>query len=83
MSQPPSPLARFAVKDERARTTLQMLSQTGMMAVAWVVGWKLVAPNLSGVRVLSPVELVHTISATLLPAILSGASAPPSFSALS
>ena len=82
-TQTPPSLTRITVTDERARTTLQLLSQTGMMAVTWVVGWKLLAPALN-VRVLNPIELFHTLSTTVVPAIVSavvsGASASPSLS---
>jgi hypothetical protein len=72
MSQtPPSPdLGRFTVRNERARTTLRLLSQTGMMAVTWVVGWTLLAPVLS-VRVLNPIELFNALSTMAVPAIVS------------
>ena len=85
MSQtPPSPdLGRFTVKDERARTTLQLLSQTAAMTVMWVVSWKWLAPML-GVRVVNPIELFQTLSAAVVPAVLTGASAssPPTIAGL-
>ena len=61
MSQTPSPLAGITVKDKRARTTLQLLAQTGMMAVGWVVLWKWVAPLL-GVRVLDLGEFMQALT---------------------
>jgi hypothetical protein len=72
MSQIPARLARFSVTDERARTTLQMLSQTVMAGVVWVVSWRWVAPLL-GVQVLDPGEIVQAMSsfaaATTLPGV--------------
>ena len=81
MSQtPPSPdLGRFTVKDERARTTLQLLAQTGAMTIMWVMSWKWLAPML-GVRVLNPIELLQTLTAAVVPAILTGTSASASLS---
>ena len=81
MSQtPPSPdFGRFTVRDERARTTLQLLSQTAAMTVMGVVSWKWLAPML-GVRVLNPIELFQTLSAAVVPAIFTGTSASASLS---
>jgi hypothetical protein len=81
MSQTPlsSDLGRFTVRDERARTTLQLLSQTAAMTVMWVVTWKWLAPML-GVRVLNPIELFQTLSAAVVPAVLAGGSASASLS---
>lgn len=81
MSQtPPSPdLGRFTVRDERARTTLQLLSQTAAMTVMWIVSWKWLAPTL-GVRVLNPIELFQTLSTAVVPTILTGGTASASLS---
>lgn len=64
-------LARFSVTDERARTTLQWLSQTVMAAVMWGVLWKWVAPLL-GVRVLGPGEVVQAMSSVALAVTVPG-----------
>jgi hypothetical protein len=61
MSQTPPPLAGITVRDERARTTLQLLAQSGLMAVGWVVLWKWVAPLL-GVRVLDLGEFMQALT---------------------
>jgi hypothetical protein len=71
MSQIPARLARFSVTDERARTTLQMLSQTVMAAVMWVVSWKWFAP-LVGVQVLDPSETMQAMSSVALAIIAPG-----------
>jgi hypothetical protein len=71
MSQIPARLARFSVTDERARTTLQMLSQTVMAAVVWVVSWKWFAPMI-GVRVLDPGEVIQAMSSVAAGVTLPG-----------
>lgn len=71
MSQAPSPLARFTVKDERARIAVQMLSQTAMAAIVWAVAWRWVAPLL-GVQVLNLTEFVQSLVSVTLAMTLSG-----------
>jgi hypothetical protein len=71
MSHIPARLARFSVTDERARTTLQMLSQTVMAAVLWVVSWKVVAPLL-GVQVLGPGEVMRAMSSVAVAVTVPG-----------
>lgn len=66
-----SRFTRFSVTDERARTTLQMLSQTGMMVVVWVVSWKVAAPLL-GVRVLDLDEFMRAVSSVTAAIVLPG-----------
>jgi hypothetical protein len=65
-------LTRFSVTNERARTTLQMLSQTVMAGVLWVVSWEWLAPMI-GVRVLDPGEVGQVMSsfaaATISPGV--------------
>ena len=73
-----SRLAQFSL-DERARVPIQFLSQTVGIAAIWVIARNWVAPLL-GIRVLGPIELTQTVTATAIQTTLSGASPPPSFS---
>lgn len=66
-----SRLTRFSVTDERARTTLQMLSQTVVAGVMWPVLWYVVAPLL-GVRMLDLGEFIQSLSSVMLAITLSG-----------
>lgn len=66
-----SRLTRFSVTDERARTTLQMLSQTVVAGVMWPVLWYVVAPLL-GVRILDLGEFAQSLLSAMLPITLSG-----------
>ena len=75
-----SRLAQFSL-DERVRVPVQFLTQTVAIATMWLVARNWVAPLL-GIPVVSPIELVRTVSATVAPAILTEASTPASFSVM-